>query len=101
MSKHLNYKNVMDKTGPLAFGRYYLSLSNKPILIENYKILPYKYKGNLLDDKYRDKCYVYTLWNEGCGWENEEINSWVYGLVFLFIILLIVIIITKFNIYFN
>ncbi len=94
MSKHIKYKNVMDKTGPLAFGRYYQSSNYKPKLIENYKILPYKYQSNLLNNQYLDDIYVYTLWHEGCGWENDQINEWIYGFIFLFLIIIITIITT-------
>jgi mannosyltransferase OCH1-like enzyme len=86
MQNNKQYPHVMDKTGPWGFTRYY-SKSIKPKLSDRRDILPFDYD-------YPEKCdnvdyYVYTLWDEGCGWQfGEDYTGFIICIIICILIIL-------------
>lgn len=91
--KTLPAADVMDKTGPVAFWKYYAEFDSKPELGNTCDMTPYtntrilsKLCLNNVDE------YMSTYWNEGTNWggpdSSEQSYMYITAIVILFILIL-------------
>ena len=90
MKQNMDQNNhVLEKTGPRGLGKYYHQSSIKPMCLPTHYILPYEFGSKVIRREYIDQYYVYTLWDEGSGWNDQNLKPYFMVRIILYIIFIL------------
>lgn len=89
----IEVKNILKTTGPSAFWDYYISVPDKPPLVDHCKLILYTNKSNISTNcKSNISPFSYTLWVEGSNWGIQNNYISIIGTIFIIISMLLLII---------